>query len=270
MSERNIDLLRSQVNGFREDDVPFEVVPLPSKGLIYGEEHPLCDEKEVEIKPMTAVQENILASKALIKNGTVMSVLMKSCFTNTSIDPTSLLIGDKSAILLGIRISGFGADYRVQTRCPACNEEFLHTFDLSKCEMKPLEEQPVRPHTNLFEFALPKSKKIVQFSLLTDADDLEIMQTQRNRSKTLNTEIDMRITDELTKMIKSVDGKEDREFIAKFVRSMSVMDSRAFRKHVVSIQPGVDLEEEVTCRKCGAVETHNIPLTTEFFWPSLE
>lgn len=266
----NTDLLRrGTVAPLDAFDVPFEVAKLPSKGLLYSEDHPLCGETEVEFRPMTAVHENILASPALIKKGTVTSVLVKSCLVNQAVEPTTLLMGDKAAILLGIRISGFGADYRVNTSCPACGHNFLHTFDLSCVELKMLDTDPVQPGKNLFEFILPNSKKTITFSLLTDEDDLNLMRMQQQRKKAVNSDINMRITDEMVAMIKSVEGNTDAEKVANFVRNMRAMDSRAFRRYVNEIQPGLDLEQGVTCDNCGEFDHHKISLTTEFFWPSL-
>ncbi len=268
IERKEVDLLKKANNS--EEELPYELVPLPSRGWVYPENHPLCNETHVEIKAMGTTQENILVSQALIKKGTVMTVLLKSCLTNASIDPSSLILGDKSAILLAIRRTGFGAEYRMPTTCPECGDHFVHDFDLSKCELKMLEEEPVEPNKNLFEMLLPVSKKTIHFSLMTDGDDLDIMRTQQNRKKVINSDIDTRITDELMKTIKSVDGKEDGETIAKFVRTMKVMDSRALRRQIKLISPDVEMKEEVSCGKCGAIETHRIPLGTEFFWPSLE
>lgn len=259
-------------------DIPYDVVKLPSKGLLYEESHPLCDETEVPFKAMTAVHENILASRALIKKGTVLPTLIRSCMVNPSIDPGTLLLGDKAAILLAIRISGFGSEYRVGTVCPSCGHQWAHTFDLSNVELKMLDVEPVKPNTNLFEFILPSDKKTtIQFSLLTDADDLDIMETAQRKKKAMSKsgvsnaalDVDTRITDELRKMIKSVNGKTDGEYISNFVRTMKVVDSRALRRYVSDISPGIEMEQSVACVSCGEVDDHKIMLSTEFFWPSM-
>lgn len=268
----NLSLLR-EANSDAPDifDIPFEVVKLPSKGLIYTEDHPLANEEEVQIKPMGATEESILFTKAYAKRGTTTSMLIKSCLVNKLIDPTTLLLGDKTAILLAIRISGFGSEYKVSTVCPACKESFVHTFDLRKCTLKYLEEKPVKENTNLFEYVLPVSKAKVEFSLLTDGDDLEISKTEQNRKKLLNQEIDTRTTEELIRMIKSVNGKKDPEYIGKFVsRVMKPLDIRSLKKHANDTMPDIDWEQEVTCKHCGETDLHKILLTSEFFFPTLE
>lgn len=273
MNKEEISLLRKETVitvPSHGDDIGFDEVKLPSRGLIYGEEHPLCGETAVEFKAMNAMSENILASKSLMKKGTVIPTLIKSCLVNQAIDPLSLILGDKAALLLAIRISGFGPEYRIKTVCPSCTHTFVHEFDLTQVELKFLKKEPIEPNKNLFEMTLPKSKKIIQFALLTDADDLDIMKTQQNRKKVTNSDIDTRVTDEMQRSFRSVGSNEDREYVTKFVREMSVQDSRAFRKYVRAIEPGIDMEQEVTCVKCGETDSHTIYMTTEFFWPVLE
>lgn len=278
MTQSELSLLRKDANNQPSDafDIEMDVVKLPSKGKLYSEDTPLANEEEIAIKPMGPIQENILASEALIKKGTVSSVLIKSCLRNQSIDVTELLLGDKAAILVALRISGFGHEYKANVRCTSCGEVFSHTFDLRKCPYKFLETNPSVPNSNLFEFVLPKSKKLIKFSLLTDKDDLEIMTDQRQKRKVLASknpaaaDIDTRPTDELLKMIKSIDGVDDRTEISKFVTTkMSMQDSRAFRQYINDISPGVDMEEEVKCTHCGEKDLYRVPLSSQFLWPKL-
>lgn len=272
MNKKKLDLLRKEANSVPEDyyDIPLDTVKLPSLGKVYPEDHPLCDETEVSIKSMGPMQENILASRALVKKGTVSSVLIKSCLTDQSIDVSSLVLGDKAALMLGIRLAGFGREYKATTTCPSCGEEFENVFDLGKCPIKFLDVEPVSKNTNLFEFILPKSRKTIRFSLLTDGDDHEIFLSQKARKKVIQSDIDTRPTDELLAMIKSIDGKDSRDEIAQFVMGrMHIMDSRALKSYILDISPSMELEEEVTCTHCGETDLHKVPMTTQFFWPSL-
>lgn len=272
MNKKKFDLLKKEELSPIDDffDVPFDLAKLPSRGLIYPANSPLANKQEVEFRAMGPIQENILASEALVKNGTVSSVLVKSCLVDQKIDVTSLVLGDKAALMLAIRISGFGHEYKANTRCPACGERFDHQFDLRNCPIKFLDEEPVSPNTNLFEFILPKSKKTVLFSLLTDQDDLDIMKTQKQRKKAVGSDVSSRPTDELLSMIKSIDGKDDKQEIAKFVMTkMSIYDSRALKEYAIAISPGIDLEEEVTCIHCSETDLHRVPMTSQFFFPTL-
>ena len=142
------------------------------------------------------------------------------------------MIGDKSAITLMVRISGFGPEYKIKTKCPSCGFDFHHEFDLSKCQYKFLEVEPVEKGKNLFAFELPKSKKRVLFSLLTDETDAEVMKLQTTRKKLVHgNEIDTIITDRLKMQIKSIDGVDARN-VPDYIEKMSVLDSRALRKYI--------------------------------------
>lgn len=120
--------------------------------------HPLANEEAVEIKAMTAREEDLLTSRALIKNGTVISQLLRSCIINKTIDPDEMLAGDRNAILVGIRITGYGSDYGAKISCQDCSKEFTNTFNLSNLSLKHLTALPVSPNQNLFDFVLPKSR----------------------------------------------------------------------------------------------------------------
>lgn len=262
------DVLPKQGNSaISPGEVPFEVVPLPSAGKLYPEDHPYHNETHVEIKAMTALDEDILTSKALLKKGTVFGALVRSCLVNKAVEPSTLLLGDKSAILLSIRISGFGSEYKVQTQCPECGDDFVHSFDLSKVTIKPLQKEPIKVGLNLFEYKLPKSGKVVQFSLLTDGDELDMIKTNENKKKAGLSTVEASVTDRLIKSIKKIDNIEDPAQIIKMVRSMSAFDSKSLRTHIRSIEPDVLFEQSVECPSCGTAENHIIPMGNEFFWP---
>src|SRR3954469_15055994 len=119
--------------------VPTETIPLPSSGKVYPVSHPLHGQFAVAIRAMTARDEDILTSRALLKQGKVISALLRSCLMDKSIDCDELLIGDRNAIMVGIRVTGYGAEYKVETSCPACDSRFKHQFDLSQLPIKRLE-----------------------------------------------------------------------------------------------------------------------------------
>jgi uncharacterized C2H2 Zn-finger protein len=247
--------------------VPFDTVKLPSNGIVYDESNPLCNETEVAIRGMGALQENILNSEALKKKGTISSVLIKSCLANPNIDVSSLLLGDKAALLLAIRISGLGHEYKVMTRCPSCGHTFKYTFDLRKCPIRRLKVEPLRKNTNLFDFVLPVLRKTVTFKLLTDLDDLELANMQKAKAKQ-NSDIDSSTTDRLLQQIVAIEGNESREFISEFVFGpMKSLDIKSLVDYIEDIAPGMDLEEEVKCPKCDDTDLHKVPMVNEFFRP---
>lgn len=257
-------------------EIPYDTVPLPSKGKLYDEDHPLYMEETVPFRGMGNREENILHSKGLIKKGLVVDELIKSCLINKAVEPQDLLSGDKSAILVAIRISGLTSEYRTKTMCPDCDGVFPHVFNLSQCEIKSLGAEPDEPNKNIFSFTLPKSGATVKFKLLTAGDERDISETQEQRRKALikqapgATEIDTNISDRLIKSIISVNGEKDKNKIQQFVMNsaqMSAQDSRALREYIDDIEPELLMQQEVKCPHCGVQDEHVIPMGIDFLWP---
>lgn len=247
---------------------PVATVPLPSRGRAYPPESALYLCETVDVKAMTAKEENILASPALIRKGTALSTLMRACITSRAIDPDQLLVGDRNAILNAIRVSAYGHEYEAKVVCPKCNEEQDRTFDLSKIPMHTLDVDPVSgPGSNRFTFTLPMWQKIVEFKLLTGGDvasldkDMERVRKARNGAEET-------VTMRLLAQILSIDGEDDRAKVARMVQNMPARDSRDVRGYMDDITPRVDMEQEMACAACGEESTVDIPMGTEFFWPS--
>ena len=148
---------------------PSEEVTLPSKGLLYPEESPLRSGR-IEMKYMTAKEEDILTNQNLIKNGTVIDKLLQSLII-TAIDYNDLLIGDKNAILIASRILGYGQEYSFSYPNPNTSEDEEVTVDLTEAEDKLLDESLIVNDKNEFNFTLPHSKIELTFKLLTHGDE---------------------------------------------------------------------------------------------------
>lgn len=250
----------------RSDDIPVESVNLPSQGVIYPLGHPLNNEKQVEIKCMTAKEEDLLTSRALIKNGTVLTQLLRSCLLNKAIDPDDLLLGDRNAILIAIRVTGYGPAYNVKLDCPKCGEPCEHEFNLTGLKLKPLTAKPSAENTNLFDFILPISGQKVQVRLLSSRDHGEISKTAEARRK-LKQQVDNNVTGRLFSAIVSINGETDRTKIASMVNNMRAADSRALRKFVDEIEPGVEMKQPFVCTSCSEESEVSIPIGMSFFWP---
>ena len=91
---------------------PTEMVSLPSKGLLYPKENPLSS-GQIEMKYMTAKEEDILTNANFIKNQTVIDKLLQALITS-KVNFDDILIGDKNAILVAARILGYGKDYSIE------------------------------------------------------------------------------------------------------------------------------------------------------------
>lgn len=249
-------------------EIPQEIVPLPSNGKVYPQDSSLHGRDSVEIKAMTAKEEDILTSRALLKKGSVITELIRSCLMDRSINPLDLLSGDRNALMVAIRITGYGQEYVVELECPECNVKSPHTFDLGALPIKRLEIDPVVTGDNVFEFLLPYSKKNVKFKFMTGRDEEEIMLTSEKQKKLGLTTGDTSITTNLLYSLVSIDGVEDRAKIAGFVRSMPARDSLALRSYIKENEPGIIMKQETTCNACGHAEEVSMPLGISFLWPS--
>jgi len=180
---------------------------------------------------MTAREEDILTSRALIKKGTVITNLLQSCIVDKKVDVQKMLSGDRNAVMVALRITGYGAEYTAEVECPSCSDKSKHGFDLSALPIKELEIEPVELGVNSFEFQLPVTKKKVTFKFLTGADEEEILVVQERKKKT-GAQADSLVTTRLQYAITSVDGKTDRAMIASFIRSIPARDSMELRKYI--------------------------------------
>ena len=247
-------------------EVPVESVPLPSNGVVYPAESPLHDRETVDIRSMTAREEDILTSRALIKKGTVITELIRSCLTDKRIQVQDMLAGDRNAIMVALRITGYGADYAVEADCPKCNTRSKQNFNLGEMPIKRLEVEPVAKGQNVFEFKLPVTKKTVQFKFLTGRDEEEI-NTIQERAKKQGALADSVVTTRLQYAIVAIDGRTDRGAINGFVRNMPARDSMSLRKFIDANEPGIDMKGEFDCPSCNELSEVRVPLGASFFWP---
>ena len=239
---------------------PTEMVELPSKGHFYLDGHPLSKGK-VEIKYMTAKEEDILTSQNLIQQGTVIDTLLQSLIVDKSIKIDDMLIGDKNAIMVASRILAYGKDYEFEY------DGIQQSVDLSKLNSKPIDLDSHPKGANDFSFALPNSERKLTFKLLNGRDEKEISLELKAREK-ISKERGSELTTRLKKIIKSVDGKTDLSYINNFVDNEFLsIDSLAFRKNLTSITPDVDMRTKIKNSAGKEVEV-TIPVTLRFFWPA--
>lgn len=240
-----------------ENKFPTEIVELPSKGLIYPEGHPLRSGK-VEMKYMTAKEEDILTNQSYISKGTVLDKLMQSLIVS-EIDYNELLVGDKNAVMVAARILGYGSEYKITY----LGED--ETIDLSLLENKEIDESLFKEGNNSFSFTLPHSKNHITFKLLTHKDERDV-QRELDSLKKINKDASPELTTRLKYMITSVEGKTETKDIRHFVDNyLLAKDSRELRAYVKKIQPDVDL----TFFPLGESNRVTIPIGVSFFWPDI-
>ena len=252
-----------QMAGF---SVPRDFVMLPSKGRVYSADNALHNLEELEVRHLTAADEDIMTSRALLRSGKAIDTMLANVILNKSIKVEDFISGDKNAILTFLRITGYGPEYPVEIECPNCDEEINYDFDLSTLKMKFLDDDPVAEGQNRFAFVLPSGVNI-EFKLLNSAEDSKISAEQEKYKKATNSPLERVVTTRLKHQIISVDGTSDQSLINRFVDSMNVRDSRAFRKYLEELEPDVIMKQDFVCPMCSHTEEVDIPITVGFFWP---
>ena len=220
----------------------------------------------VDIRAMTAREEDILTSRALLKNGSMITRLIGSCLTDKNIDPNTLLSGDRNAILTAIRITGYGSDYNSNITCPSCEVGQVHICNLTDLPIKSLDIDPIAQGQNEFEMVLPMTGKRITLKFTTGYDEKE-SQTIEERKKKQGLVSESSVTDNLFRAILSIEGNSDRTFINKFVRNMPAKDSLAARSYIKLNEPTVMMSSHFTCKNCAHEEVLPLPIGATFLWP---
>ena len=237
-----------------EFTTPTEKVELPSKGLVYPKESPLSS-GVIEMKYMTAKEEDILMNQSYIKKGTAIDKLLKSLIV-TEIDYDDMIVGDKNAVMIAARVLGYGPDYTFEYD----GEE--HTVDLGQIDNKPFDND-ITQGLNEFVFTLPHSKIDITYKLLTNKDEKNITRELEGLKK-LNRNNSPELSTRMKYIITSVDGDRETKTIREFVdKRLLARDSKSLRNHIKNFQPDVDLTFFPTSDSDGV----NIPIRISFFWP---
>lgn len=249
-------------------EVPIESIPIPSKGLIYNPDSTLYNTSTLQIKSMTAREEDILASPAFHKEGTALTHLIQSCLIDKSVNCEDMINGDRMALMIGIRITGYGPEYHASSACKSCGHNNDFVVDLTSLPIKRLKIDPSEPGKNQFEFKLPVTKKTVAFKYVTAKEERQRNAMMKSMQKVTGASISSNITSFLENSIISVDGVKDRMKIKHFVMNMPAYDSKSLRKFIIDNEPGMDMTCSFECSNCGTHNESSMPMTTEFFWPT--
>ena len=249
---------------------PTQFVDLPSRGEFYPENHPLHNKESVEIKYMTAKEEDILTSKALLKEGVAIDRLLQSVVIDKDININSLLVGDKNALIVAARVTGYGSEYQTKVTCPSCSTTEEYSFDLEGAPLKDtstaLEDyNATKTDRNTFLVQAPLTQAQVEVRLLTGADEIKsFKEAQRKAKRKLD---ETPLTDQFRMFIVSVNGDTDPLTIRSFIQAMPARDSRYLRTFYSDVTPNIDLNQVYECSSCGYSADMEVPLTADFFWP---
>lgn len=239
--------------------LPTEVIDLPSKGLLYPETSPLSS-GTIEMKYMTAKEEDILTNQNYLRQGNVIDKLLQSLIVTENVDYNELLVGDKNALMIAARILSYGKDYTFMY-----DEEEV-TVDLSEVKPKEVDYSLYTKGSNSFSFSLPSTGNEVKFKLLTHGDE-NLIEKEIAGLKKLNKHESKEITTRLKHIITSINGLTEQKDIREFVDNyLLAKDARALRDYYSTVSPDIDLSIEIT-KSTGEEEVVDIPITFQFFWP---
>jgi hypothetical protein len=248
-------------------DFPTQVISLPSEGKVYPPTNPLSSGK-VEIKYLTAKEEDILADTNLINKGLVLDKLLESIVVQQGVNSDDLVVGDKNAIYLAARVLGYGPEYDVEITDPFSGERQKVTIDLTAVQTKDIDYSLLSPN-NRYDFTLPSGTNIT-FKFLTHKDEKDINNDIKAMERlTKGKSNSSEVTTRLKYMIVAVDGNSDRAFVNSWVLNQFLAkDVKAFRAYIRSISPDLNMKFDFTSEITGETEALDIPFGIDFFYPT--
>ena len=261
--------LQQETSGF-SFVVPTEYVELPSRGRFYPEDHPLHGQESIEIKQMTAKEEDILTSRTLLKKGVALDRVIQNLIMDNRINADNVLIGDRNAILIAIRSSAYGNIYTTKVACPACEASQDYSFDLNEANVfdgtpEETDLEIVDHGDGTFDIVLPSTAVTATFRLLIGRDEKAILKGATNKQKS---SYEKAVTTQLRNMIVAVNGDDSPQACNYLVENIPSIDARQLRMAYKTVAPNIDLNQEFSCGECGHDQDMEVPLTADFFWPN--
>lgn len=251
----------------QEAKFPTEVINLPSKGWFYPSDNPLSS-GTLELKMMTAKEEDILTSRNLIQKNIVLDKLLESVIINKAINAEDMFVCDRNAAFFAIRRLAYGDSYDATLTCGRCGKENAISIDLGKMDNKPFEFEKHPKGENSFNFVLPYSGISLTFKMLTKKDETLIEQELAGYAK-ISKDFTKEVTTRLTHIITSINGVSEKPKIRKFVNDELVSkDSLALRKYIRETMPDIDTSFDFSCNNCGLERREDTPMGVSFFWPN--
>ena len=247
-------------------DFPTEIIDLPSKGKLYPKDH-ILSSGTIEMKYMTAKEEDILTNQSYIKQGVVLDKLFKALIM-TKVNYNDILLCDKNAIMIAARILGYGKDYEITVTDPESGDPISHTVDLTDLKDKEIDWSLIEDGINAFPLTLPTSKKQIKLKLLSQGEQTKIDAELKGLAKIKK---EAGLTTLLKHVIVELDGDDDKSKIRKFVdTNLLAIDSRAIRQFLKTITPEIDMSINVPVGEAGDTFPSQLDIGLDFFWPDAE
>jgi len=250
-----------------------EMVDLPSRGKFYPEGHPLFNKLSIEIKQMTAKEEDILTNKSFIKKGVLIDKLLESIIIDKTVSPSSLLVGDKNAIMIAARITAYGAEYEIGINCLECGGKNTTTVDLLQTKTKDIDTidaekniEYTRSPDGTFSFKLPKCGWNVCCRLLNGEDEKNLINLLDSKKKN-SFDNEISLSEQLYFIIHSINDIKDKKVIQDAIAMMPAFDAKFLRTTYAKLIPNISVYKKFVCSSCKDEQEVEVPFTQEFFWP---
>ncbi len=255
---------------------PTEFVEIPSRGKFYPQGHPLHGKQTIEIKHMTAKEEDILTSQTLLKQGVALDRFLQSVLLDKSIDISTLLVGDKNALIVAARCTGYGDEYQTTLTCPSCMTQAKETLDLAECKQmshgyNQTDSEEELPNvtgptaSGTYMITLPTTNAVFEVKLMDGRDERAFTKRMETRKKKKQGEALM--TDQFKTFTVSINGVDIPRQMYAFIDNLPVKDSRFLRTAYNALTPTVNLRHDFACNECGYEQEVEVPITAQFFWP---
>ena len=247
---------------------PVETINLPSEGKYYPKGHPLRENGgQLEMKYMTAKEEDILTSTNLIQNGTVVDRLLENLVVHKGVKPSELTTGDMNAVLIAARVLAYGKDYEVQYECEECQAQINCVVDLSQLE-SPDDLIDVDDEGHHY-FTTDSGLEIV-IRTLSRGDELKIERDNKIVDSKYNKRVSSEVTSRLKNIIVSINGETDKNTLTTMVDNLVIKDTKKVREEFTKINPSIDMTMEVFCEECDHTMKGAVPIGLDFFWPDID
>jgi len=259
------EIQRGSVSAYQ---VPTEIVDLPSQGLLYPDDHPLKDVSSVEIKFMTTREEDLLVSPSLNEKGVAIDRVIESLLVSHRVNGSTLIPGDKTAILIAARKSAYGSDYTFRELCNVCSAINDISVSIDDVKIKELNQTETSFYKNgNIVVVLPKTETMVEMKILTSEDEKSIDETIARKIK--NNLPGEELLTRYRKMIVTVNESDDTQNIINFINNLGIAESRYLKKKYAEMLPNIDFRYSHECNSCGNTMEGGVPIGGSFFWPEV-
>lgn len=259
------DLDREDMSaGSKKSKLDYETtVLLPSKGILYREDGIPAN---ITLRGMTTRDEKIMYAS---QGADVFKKILRNCIVSPeNIDINRLISADEMFLILQLRMVTFGDKYKVRSTCPHCGAVEEHEISLSDFETLYLDDDFTEP----IKVELPRSGDVISLRLLRNSDTEYIEKYAKRFAKQFNQNYkEVLYICRMAKYIVAINDKPVDFIDARsYVENMLSMDSAKMQSVIGSIIVGVDTTVDHECTTCGEYYDFQMPITSEFFRPTIK